>query len=272
MLRKQWFRLGVALLPLCATPVWAENPDTGPGCGLGKFVWSDYSKQKSIAPQVMMATTNGTFGSQTFGISSGTSGCTNDGTIMAEHKVTVFAAANYDTLSQEMAGASFHPLSLFVLLGWLCLSLFTGVAKAQTDKSAYFRELIQRASAAALHEQRYWHLLLHYRRTMAGGYESEADEEGFFLAPNGRTDPKAELNATLAQFFSTQPVGRSRQPARCAFIARYHWLKVALDIDESGLPSQPCERFQSWLAELNPASITLIFPSAYMNNPSSMFG
>ena len=171
-----------------------------------------------------------------------------------------------------MAGASFHPLSLFVLLGWLCLSLFTGVAKAQTDKSAYFRELIQRASAAALHEQRYWHLLLHYRRTMAGGYESEADEAGFFLAPNGKTDPKAELEATLAQFFSPDLVGRSGQPARCAFIARYHWLKAALGIEESRLPSQPCERFQSWLAELNPASITLIFPSAYMNNPSSMFG
>jgi hypothetical protein len=124
----------------------------------------------------------------------------------------------------------------------------------------------------ALHEQRYWHLLLHYRSTLAGGVESEADESGFFLAPDGRTDPKAELQATLTQFFSTDLVGRSRQPARCAFIARYQWLKSALAIDESHLPQQPCERFQSWLAELNPASITVIFPSAFMNNPSSMFG
>jgi hypothetical protein len=124
----------------------------------------------------------------------------------------------------------------------------------------------------ALHEQRYWHLLLHYRSSLAGGVESEADEPGFFLAPDGKTNPKAELHATLTQFFSTDPVGRSGQPARCAFIARYHWLKAALAIDESRLPRQPCERFQSWLAELNPASITVIFPSAFMNNPSSMFG
>ena len=124
----------------------------------------------------------------------------------------------------------------------------------------------------ALHEQRYWHLLLHYRSTLTGGFESEADEAGFFLAPDGKTDPEAELQATLTQFFATDLVGRSRQPARCAFIARYHWLKAALAIDESRLPRQPCERFQSWLAELNPASITVIFPSAYMNNPSSMFG
>jgi hypothetical protein len=65
-----------------------------------------------------MATTNGTFGSQTFGISSGTSGCTNDGTIMSEHKVNIFAAANYDSLSQEMArGGGEHLASLAELMG-----------------------------------------------------------------------------------------------------------------------------------------------------------
>jgi hypothetical protein len=118
MMRGQWIRLSVALLPLCATQVWADHPDTGPGCGLGKLAWSDYSRQKSIAPQVLMATTNGTFGSQTFGISSGTSGCTNDGTIMGQHKVSVFAAANYETLSQEMArGGGEHLASLAELMG-----------------------------------------------------------------------------------------------------------------------------------------------------------
>jgi hypothetical protein len=66
----------------------------------------------------MMATTNGTSGSQTFGISSGTSGCTNDGTIMAQYKVDVFAAANYDSLSQEMArGGGEHLASLAELMG-----------------------------------------------------------------------------------------------------------------------------------------------------------
>ena len=171
-------------------------------------------------------------------------------------------------------GRGFPPsfLSAFVGLALAVLCLLTGTAKAQTDGSAYLQELVQRANAAALYDQRYWHLLLHYRRTIGGGYESEADEAGFFLAPKGKTDPKAELQATLARFFSTELVGRSRQPARCAFIARYHWLKAALAIDESRLPPEPCERFHAWLRELNPASITLVFPSAYMNNPSSMFG
>jgi Domain of unknown function (DUF4105) len=157
-------------------------------------------------------------------------------------------------------------------LALVVFCLVTQLAKAEADDASYLQELIQRANAAALHEQRGWHLLVHYRPALTGGYESEADEQGFFLAPDGKTDPKAELEATLARFFSPELVGRSRQPARCAFIARYHWLKAALAIDESRLPPQPCERFESWIAELNPASVTLIFPSAYMNNPSSMFG
>lgn len=95
----------------------APNPDTGPGCGLGKMAWAEYKNQKNIAPQVMMATTNGT-GMNTFAISSGTSGCTNDGQIMAEHKVNVFTAINFDNLSQEMAqGRGEHLSSLATLMG-----------------------------------------------------------------------------------------------------------------------------------------------------------
>jgi hypothetical protein len=65
-----------------------------------------------------MATTNGTFGSQTFGISTGTSGCTNDGKIMGEHKTTMFAELNFDALSAEMAqGQGEHLASLASLMG-----------------------------------------------------------------------------------------------------------------------------------------------------------
>ena len=95
-----------------------QNPDTGPGCGLGKLAWADYEHPKNIAPQVMMATTNGTFGSTTFGISSGTSGCTNDGTVMAKQKVNMFTASNFDNLAQEMAkGEGEHLASLATLMG-----------------------------------------------------------------------------------------------------------------------------------------------------------
>ena len=97
---------------------FAVNPDNGPGCGLGKLAWSDYKTPKNIAPQVMMATTNGTFGSQTFGISFGTSGCTNDGKVMAGHQTSMFIASTFDTLSSDMAkGGGEHLAALATLMG-----------------------------------------------------------------------------------------------------------------------------------------------------------
>jgi hypothetical protein len=157
-----------------------------------------------------------------------------------------------------------------VALGLALLN--SGVSDAQDSFQNYLQELRQRAHAASLHEDRYWRLLLHYRSNWISGYESEIDEPGFFLSPDGKTDAQAELDATLGGFFSAAPVGRSRQPARCAFIARYEWLKAMLGIDEARLPAEPCERFHSWYEELNPNSLSLIFPSAFLNNPASSFG
>src|SRR5437867_9026436 len=109
----------LAFVCVQAAGVWAVmNPDTGPGCGLGKLAWGDFKKQKNIAPQIFESTTNGTFSSQWFGISSGTSGCTNDGQVWAEHKVNMFAAINFEDMSQEMAqGKGEHLTSLATLMG-----------------------------------------------------------------------------------------------------------------------------------------------------------
>ncbi|HEX6950343.1 MAG TPA: DUF4105 domain-containing protein, partial [Nitrospira sp.] len=104
------------------------------------------------------------------------------------------------------------------------------------------------------------------------GFTSMQDDPGFFMAPNGKTDPQAELTATLGRFFSDELVGRSKQPAQCAFVARYHWLKEKLQFDERRLPPQFCERFTRWFNEFNAQSISVIFPTGFMNNPASMFG
>ena len=142
----------------------------------------------------------------------------------------------------------------------------------QSGDVSYLNELMDRATVAHLADEREWHVLLHYRRTLTGGISSMQDDPGFFLAPEGKTDPQAELAATLTMFFSNELVGRSKQPAQCAFVARYHWLNEKLQFDERRLPSQPCERFTRWFDEFNAAAITVIFPAGFMNNPSSMFG
>lgn len=117
MLRQVIVALGVVAVASQAGLVMAANPDTGPGCGLGKLAWADYKNQKNIAPQVLMVTTNAT-GMNTFAISSGTSGCTNDGQVWASERANVFAAINFDNLSQEMAqGKGEHLASLAALMG-----------------------------------------------------------------------------------------------------------------------------------------------------------
>jgi hypothetical protein len=163
-------------------------------------------------------------------------------------------------------------LYIAVLLFILLLAPASPVDAGAPPENAYLVELIDKGLQAKLANEREWHLLLHYRNDLLGGHTSEQDDPGFFMSPDGKTDPQAELDATLKQFFSDELVGRSKQPAQCAFIARYTWLKQRLAFDETRLPSIACERFDRWYADFEAQSITLIFPSAFLNNPASMFG
>jgi hypothetical protein len=137
---------------------------------------------------------------------------------------------------------------------------------------SYLASLLTQANQQQLFKHPYWHLLLHYRDDVFGGYTSEVDDPNFFLSPTGKTDPYSELEATIRAFFSEDLRGKSQQTPQCAFIARYHWLKAQLDWDPSVPPQQRCNKFDAWFSELNPQGISVIFPSAYMNNPASMFG
>lgn len=70
------------------------------GCGLGTMVWDG---QSGIAPQVLAVTTNGTSGNQTFGITSGTLGCTQDGVVQSSEKLSMFTGSNMDKLARDMS-------------------------------------------------------------------------------------------------------------------------------------------------------------------------
>lgn len=70
------------------------------GCGLGHLAWQ--GKNGKLA-QVSAATTNGTFYSQTFGITTGTSGCTASGLVRADKEQEYFANVNRDTLNKEIS-------------------------------------------------------------------------------------------------------------------------------------------------------------------------
>jgi hypothetical protein len=137
----------------------------------------------------------------------------------------------------------------------------------------YLPALLERARAERLWERRLWHVLLHYNaNTLWPGVTSEVDNREFFLAPDGKWNPQAELEATLRAMFDPTPLPGIALPAQCAFPARYGFLKEQLQADPARLPDAACPRFEELYAALDPEAVTLVFASYFFNNPASMFG
>src|SRR3569623_1302328 len=85
------------------------------GCGVGTII---FDGQSGVAPQVLAATTNGILGNQTFGITSGTLGCSKDGVVSNPVKVSMFLDNNLDKLAYDMAAGRGETLeSLASLIG-----------------------------------------------------------------------------------------------------------------------------------------------------------
>ncbi len=156
---------------------------------------------------------------------------------------------------------------------WIVVLLLQSAAVYAATDSAYLAQLQAQARQMNLAERPEWRKLLHYvPGLIAPGYKGLVDSRQFYLAADGKTDPQAELDATLASFYSDIEETATVQNPQCAFIARYSWLDAQLKFDAARLPSHTCKRYENWHASLNPAGLTLIFASAYMNNPSSMYG
>jgi hypothetical protein len=144
------------------------------------------------------------------------------------------------------------------------------VPLAVAEQQNYVEQLIQKAADDELADTRGWRALLHYKPAMFTGWESQADDEAFFIANDGKTNPEAELIATIEALAA--PVIDADNHPQCLFPARYHWLKEQLTIDSYQLEPVVCPEMTRWFEELKPKTLTLIFPSAYINSPSSMFG
>lgn len=120
-----------------------------------------------------------------------------------------------------------------------------------------------KADKLDLADERYWHLLLHFT-----GKESEIDDEKFFLSEGGKTDPSSELHATIDAFYNEKFFDDNS--SACRFPARLEWLKEKLDLKD--LPKVTCKRYDDIVKQLDPKSVTLVFPAAHINSPASMFG
>ncbi len=129
--------------------------------------------------------------------------------------------------------------------------------------------LVAAALEQRLYEDRYWDVLLHYRRAK-DRVESLVDDPRFFLAPTGKTDPAAELTETINGLFDDPGMG-DEHPT-CRFPARARWLRERLGIRDGALPVVACEKLTETLTAIDPRSSVFIFPAGHKNSPASMFG
>ncbi len=118
----------------------------------------------------------------------------------------------------------------------------------------------------ALAKQPQWLALLQYHRSdWDARLRSEVDSTDFFLSREGKTSPLKELEATVAAL-------QSQPELQCRFPARAQWLHRQGLLPNLAIDNDHCPELQRWLAKFNASSVSLIFPAAYLNSPSSMFG
>ncbi|HEY6093968.1 MAG TPA: DUF3015 domain-containing protein [Gallionellaceae bacterium] len=122
-MKKMSVLLATLLLPVAAMAAGENNIGS---CGWGSKV---FAGQRGIVPQMGATLTNGTSGNQTFAITSGTSGCTQDGMVSSNWKTAMYIDGNKEKLAQDMSKGSGESLE--------SLAQLMGVKDA--DKAAFFR-------------------------------------------------------------------------------------------------------------------------------------
>jgi hypothetical protein len=102
----------VSFLVLPASVCFAVN-QKNTGCGLGSIVMQG---NDGLVFQVLAATTNGTFGNQTFGMTSGTSNCEKPSRFVSIERINNYVADNMDNLANDIAKGDGEYLNTLAVL------------------------------------------------------------------------------------------------------------------------------------------------------------
>lgn len=112
----------VAALLFVAAPAHAHDA----GCGLGTMMWSG---QSGMGFKLFASTTNGWFGTQTLGITLGTSGCSQGGAVASAQQLQMFVGSNLDQIARDMAVGDGETLQVIATL----------LEVAPDDRDAFYR-------------------------------------------------------------------------------------------------------------------------------------
>ena len=124
---------------------------------------------------------------------------------------------------------------------------------------SYSSELNIFVEQTKLYENPYWSKLLHYRNG-----ESEIDSDNFFISKNGKYNLKEELFETI------NSLEKGTNSVLCRFPLRVKWLKE--NIPNLNITQYSCEELDKFISLVDGKFVTMVFPTAHINSPASMYG
>lgn len=131
---------------------------------------------------------------------------------------------------------------------------------AQIEAASFYLQL-------SSEQKNQWLKILHYNLDKN---ESEQDSSLFFINEKGKFSPKDEFDSTVNEMRNpSRGWGRFNLPASCAFHSRYLFIK---SLNIAALKEHECDPFEKWKTEIDPIKLSLVFSTAYPNNPASSFG
>jgi hypothetical protein len=121
-------------------------------------------------------------------------------------------------------------------------------------------------SIKALAQSEQWLALLHIKPQQGSSeLQSYVDDNTFFLADDGATNPESELLANINAL-------KIDKELQCRFPARTQLLLSHIDNLVNEIGDAECTKYIAWLKQLNTSSVVLVFAAAQLNSPSSMYG
>jgi hypothetical protein len=108
--------LGLTLATVCAVAFAGSAlavDRSNVGCGIGSMLFKD---QDGVLSHAFAATTNGTFGNQTFGVTSGTLECARPASFTSNEKLNTFVSDNMDNLAMDISRGSGEYLTTLAVL------------------------------------------------------------------------------------------------------------------------------------------------------------
>lgn len=151
----------------------------------------------------------------------------------------------------------------------LLIAVVTPLSVGAAGASTAADNVLQTAIKLRLYDDPTWLALGHYRRD-GKGWMSTVDDPRFFLADRGKTDPKAELEATIRAFHATGT--NIEEHATSRFVARLAWLRERCSLSAGEIPTFKNTAYDRLLAEAQPTRIILAFPAPSADAISSAFG